>query len=61
MATLLKVDPAEWAEAVHGQEDFLQSFGKHLPREMVEEHADLARRVSDAMTPADLQGRDVGH
>jgi hypothetical protein len=46
---------------VHGQEDFLQSFGKHLPKEMVEEHADLARRVSDAMTPADLQGRDVGH
>jgi phosphoenolpyruvate carboxykinase (GTP) len=61
MATLLKVDPAEWAEAVHGQEEYLSSFGSHLPREMREEHADLARRVSDAMTPADLQGRDVGH
>jgi phosphoenolpyruvate carboxykinase (GTP) len=61
MATLLKVDPAEWAEAVHGQEDFLNSFGSHLPQQMREEHADLARRVSEAMTPADLQGRDVGH
>ena len=61
MATLLKVDPAEWAEAVHGQEDFLNSFGSHLSQEMRDEHADLARRVSDAMTPADLQGRDTGH
>jgi len=61
MATLLKVDPAEWAEAVQGQEDFLNSFGSHLPKEMREEHAELARRVSDAMTPADLHGRDVGH
>ncbi|HEX9104032.1 MAG TPA: phosphoenolpyruvate carboxykinase (GTP), partial [Polyangia bacterium] len=61
MATLLKVDPAEWAEAVHGQEDFLGSFGAHLSKEMRDEHENLARRVSDAMTPADLQGRDVGH
>ncbi|MDB4965399.1 MAG: Phosphoenolpyruvate carboxykinase [Myxococcales bacterium] len=61
MATLLKVDPAEWAEAVHGQEDFLSSFGEHLPEEMREEHADLANRLSDAMTPADLRGRDTGH
>jgi len=61
MATLLKVDPAEWAEAVHGQEDFLNSFGSHLSKELRAEHEDLARRVSDAMTPADLQGRDAGH
>ena len=61
MALLLKVDPAEWAEAVHGQEDFLDSFGAHLPKEMREEHEDLARRVSEAMTAPDLQGRDVGH
>ena len=61
MKTLLKVDPAEWAEAVHGQEDFFNSFGSHLPKEMREEHENLARRVSEAMTPADLQGRDVGH
>jgi phosphoenolpyruvate carboxykinase (GTP) len=61
MATLLKVDPAEWAEAVSGQEDFLNSFGARLPKEMREEHEDLARRVSEAMTSADLHGRDVGH
>ena len=30
-------------------------------KEMREEHDELARRVSDAMTSADLQGRDVGH
>jgi phosphoenolpyruvate carboxykinase (GTP) len=61
MKTLLKVDPAEWAEAVQGQEEFFNSFGSHLPKEMREEHENLARRVSEAMTPADLQGRDVGH
>jgi phosphoenolpyruvate carboxykinase (GTP) len=61
MTTLLKVDPAEWAEAVSGQEDFLSSFGARLPKEIRAEHEDLARRVSDAMTSADLQGRDVGH
>ena len=61
MATLLKVDPAEWAEAVSGQEDFLNSFGARLPKEIRAEHEELARRVSDAMTSADLQGRDVGH
>jgi phosphoenolpyruvate carboxykinase (GTP) len=61
MAMLLKVDPADWAEAVHGQEDFFNSFGAHLPKEMREEHENLAHRVSEAMTPADLRGRDVGH
>ncbi len=58
---LLEVDPAEWAEAVHGHEDFFNSFGAHLPKEMRSEHEYLARRVSEAMTPPDLQGRDVGH
>ncbi|HWE31133.1 MAG TPA: phosphoenolpyruvate carboxykinase (GTP), partial [Polyangia bacterium] len=38
MAMLLKVDAADWAEAVHGQEDFLDSFGAHLPKEMRAEH-----------------------
>ena len=61
MNTLLKVDPAEWAEAVSGQEDFLNSFGDHLPKEMREEHENLARRVAEAMTSPDLKGRDVGH
>jgi phosphoenolpyruvate carboxykinase (GTP) len=61
MTTLLKVDPAEWAEAVHGQEDFFNSFGDRLPQEMREEHENLARRVAEATTPPDLQGRDTGH
>jgi phosphoenolpyruvate carboxykinase (GTP) len=60
MALLLKVDPAEWAEAVAGQEDFMNSFGAHLPKEIREEHGELARRIQDATTSPDLQGRDVG-
>jgi hypothetical protein len=39
----------------------LKSFGERMPQEMIEEHANLAQRVSEAMTPADLHGRDVGH
>jgi phosphoenolpyruvate carboxykinase (GTP) len=61
MTTLLKVDPAEWAEAVHGQEDFLSSFGARLPEGIRVEHEGLARRIHDAMTAPDLHGRDVGH
>jgi phosphoenolpyruvate carboxykinase (GTP) len=61
MAMLLKVDPADWAEAVHGQEDFLNSFGTRLPKGIREEHEGLAHRIHDVMTPPDLHGRDVGH
>jgi phosphoenolpyruvate carboxykinase (GTP) len=60
MATLLKVDPAEWAEAVSGQRDFFDSFGARLPRGIRDEQERLARRIEDAMTPADLRGRDEG-
>ena len=60
LAQLLRVDPAEWAEAVHSQEEFLASFGSRLPAEIREEHDVLARRIHDAMTPADLHGRDAG-
>jgi phosphoenolpyruvate carboxykinase (GTP) len=60
MTTLLKVDPAEWAEAVSGQEDFFRSFGSRMPKEMWAEHEQLARRIHDAMIPADLHGRDSG-
>jgi phosphoenolpyruvate carboxykinase (GTP) len=45
MAALLKVDPAEWVEAVAGQEDFLRSFGTRTPARMWEEHSELARRI----------------
>jgi phosphoenolpyruvate carboxykinase (GTP) len=60
MAQLLKVDPAEWAEAVTGQESFFDSFGARLPAAIKREHEDLARRIHDAMIPAELHGRDSG-
>jgi phosphoenolpyruvate carboxykinase (GTP) len=50
ISSLLKVDPAEWVEAVAGQEDFLKSFGRRMPREMWEEHEALARRIDDKLT-----------
>jgi phosphoenolpyruvate carboxykinase (GTP) len=50
MATLLKVDPAEWVEAVAGQEDFLNSFGRRMPQAMWDEHEGLARRIDDKLT-----------
>jgi phosphoenolpyruvate carboxykinase (GTP) len=61
MATLLKVDPAEWLEAVQGQGEFLDSFGARMPQGIKDEHAALTNRVSEAVTPADLRGRDSGH
>jgi phosphoenolpyruvate carboxykinase (GTP) len=57
---LLRVDPAEWAEAVAGQEDYLNSFGDRMPKGIRDEHEGLARRIHDAMTTADLKGRDSG-
>jgi phosphoenolpyruvate carboxykinase (GTP) len=60
MTLLLKVDPAEWAEAVAGQDDFLRSFGSHLPKGISDEHSDLSHRIHDASTSPDLHGRDSG-
>jgi len=60
MATLLKVDPAEWAEAVSGQRDFFDAFGARLPRGIREEQERLARRIEEAMIPPDLRDRDEG-
>jgi hypothetical protein len=31
-----------------------------MPKEMHEEHDDLARRINKAITPPDLVGRDSG-
>jgi phosphoenolpyruvate carboxykinase (GTP) len=53
LAALLKVDPAEWVEAVEGQENFLSSFGGHLPAGMSDEHVALAQRVHDGLPHAD--------
>jgi phosphoenolpyruvate carboxykinase (GTP) len=49
---LLRVDPAEWVEAVEGQEHYLHSFGSHLPKAIEDEHFELARRIHDAVAPA---------
>jgi phosphoenolpyruvate carboxykinase (GTP) len=61
MATLLKVDSAEWLEAVAGQEDFLNSFGARLPKGIRDEHTELTKRVSAVVAHPDLHGRDSGH
>jgi phosphoenolpyruvate carboxykinase (GTP) len=60
MAALLKVDPAEWVEAVAGQEDLIQMFGSHFPAALRQEHDELARRIHTAITPEELEGRDSG-
>jgi phosphoenolpyruvate carboxykinase (GTP) len=57
---LLKVDPAEWVEAVAGQDAFLDSFGDRLPSEIRNQHNELAQRIHDAAIPPDLHGRDNG-
>ena len=52
LAALLRVDAAEWVEAVEGQEHYLRSFGRHLPPAIEEEHQKLAQRIHDAVAPA---------
>jgi phosphoenolpyruvate carboxykinase (GTP) len=61
MACLLRVDLPEWFEAVHGQEEFLGSFGAHLPAAIRAEHVELARRIHDSVPTGYQNGRDVGH
>jgi phosphoenolpyruvate carboxykinase (GTP) len=51
MAALLKVDPAEWVEAVSAQENFFDSFGDRLPAGILHEHHALARRINEALAP----------
>jgi len=53
LRTLLKVDAADWVEAVEGQEHFLRTFGTHLPAGMWNEHEDLGYRIRDAVTHHD--------
>jgi phosphoenolpyruvate carboxykinase (GTP) len=60
MAALLKVDPAEWVEAIAGQEELMRMFGDRMPDEIIAEHNELARRIDAAITPADLVGREGG-
>ena len=60
MAALLRVDPAEWVEAVAGQEDLITMFGSHFPAALRQEHDELARRIHTAIMPEELEGRDSG-
>jgi phosphoenolpyruvate carboxykinase (GTP) len=48
MRELLRVDRGDWIEAVHGQREYFEKFGDHLPRAIREEHDALARRVTAA-------------
>jgi phosphoenolpyruvate carboxykinase (GTP) len=52
LTQLLRVDAAEWVEAVEGQDHYLRSFGTHLPPEILHEHEVLAARIHDAVAPA---------
>jgi phosphoenolpyruvate carboxykinase (GTP) len=56
---LLKVDLAEWMDAVSGQGEYFEQFGSRLPAGIREEHEALAHRIEEAITP-DLRGRDIG-
>jgi len=60
MTYLLKVDPAEWTEAVQGQEELIRMFGTRMPAALRAEHDELAQRIDAAITPPDLIGRDSG-
>lgn len=45
MEELLRVDPAAWTAELEGTRKFFEQFGKRLPLELLEEHAQLARRL----------------
>ncbi len=57
LSTLLKVDPAEWVEAVDGQDHFLGTLGSRLPQAIRDEHLALAHRIHDMITPPELRER----
>ncbi|HKA91912.1 MAG TPA: phosphoenolpyruvate carboxykinase (GTP) [Haliangiales bacterium] len=45
MGELLKVDPADWTDALLGQKEYFDKFGDRLPTAMWDQHHDLARRL----------------
>jgi phosphoenolpyruvate carboxykinase (GTP) len=47
MTELLKVDPTEWIEAIAGQKNFLVSFAGRIPKGIIDEHQELARRLKE--------------
>jgi phosphoenolpyruvate carboxykinase (GTP) len=48
LSGLLKVDAAEWVEAVAGQDDFMKPYGSRMPKPMWNQHNELARRIQEA-------------
>ncbi len=48
LISLLRVDAAEWVEAIAGQDDFMQPYGNRMPKSMWHQHNELARRIQDA-------------
>jgi len=42
---LLAVDRGGWLEAAAAQQQFLEQFGEHLPREIHDEQAALVKRL----------------
>ncbi len=51
--TLLHVDPADWIDAVNGQQAWLDSFGDRLPVAIRAEHTALADRLDEVMGSRD--------
>jgi phosphoenolpyruvate carboxykinase (GTP) len=51
LAALLKVDPAEWMEAVTGQAEFFAKFGDRLPKGIRAEHSALSKRIQAFVQP----------
>jgi phosphoenolpyruvate carboxykinase (GTP) len=47
MKDLLRVDLADWMEAVQGQREFFEKFGDRVPKGILDEHQALAKRVAD--------------
>jgi phosphoenolpyruvate carboxykinase (GTP) len=45
LTELLKVDPTEWIDAIAGQKNFLVSFAGRIPKGIIDEHQELARRL----------------
>jgi phosphoenolpyruvate carboxykinase (GTP) len=48
MTELLKVDSSEWYEAITDQKNFLIEFAGRIPKGILDEHQELARRVQSA-------------
>jgi phosphoenolpyruvate carboxykinase (GTP) len=53
---LLKVDPADWVEAVSGQVPWFAQFGDRLPQGIRAEHENLAKRIREGMPAATPPG-----